>query len=102
MKIIATDRLGNTQVLESDGAGVVMQVLRDKGMGVAGDCDGSCSCATCHVYLTGGWFEKLSPPSGEEIAVLDTATAVEANSRLACQIRCIPENDGIKLSVAPG
>ncbi len=100
MKILATDREGKQHVLDSKDHAVVMQVLRENGL-VTGDCDGSCSCATCHVYLTDGWFEKLSGPSGEEVAVLDTAVAVEPSSRLSCQIPCGAENDGIALTVAP-
>jgi ferredoxin len=51
--------------------------------------------------LTGGWYQKLPPPGSEEVAVLDAATAGQSNSRLACQIRCVAENDGITLTVAP-
>src|SRR3546814_4895147 len=26
--------------------------------GVVGDCGGSCSCATCHLYIDEAWFDK--------------------------------------------
>ena len=65
---------------------------------------GACACATCHVYVKDGWYEKLPAPSDAEIDMLDMALAVEpGSSRLSCQIVCSEETDGIKgVTVAPG
>ena len=69
--------------------------------GIDADCGGACACATCHVYVTGDWLEKLPPKSDAETDMLDMALAVEPNSRLSCQITCKPELDGITVTVAP-
>jgi len=95
MKIVATDRKGAEHVW------TVMEILRDAGLPISAECGGACACATCHVYVEGGWYEKLMPPSEAEIDMLDMALAVEPNSRLSCQITCAPELDGIAVTIAP-
>jgi 2Fe-2S ferredoxin len=101
MKIVATDRKGAEHVIEGRDGWTVMEILRDAGLPITAECGGACACATCHVYVEGGWYEKLSPPSEAEIDMLDMALAVEPNSRLSCQIICAPELDGIKVTIAP-
>jgi 2Fe-2S ferredoxin len=102
VKIVAIDRQGKTHQLEGREGWSVMEILRDGGLDVAAECGGACACATCHVYITDGWYEKLPPPSEAEIDMLDMALAVEANaSRLSCQIICSNATDGIKVTVAP-
>jgi ferredoxin, 2Fe-2S len=101
MKIIAVDRKGETHEIEGREGWSVMEILRDAGLPVAAECGGACACATCHVYVTDGWYEKLDKPSDAEIDMLDMALAVEPNSRLSCQITCTDAIDGIKVTVAP-
>jgi len=101
MKIIATDRKGVEHVIEGRDGWTVMEILRDAGFPVAAECGGACACATCHVYVRDGWYEKLSPPSDAEVDMLDMALAVEPDSRLSCQIVCADELDGIKVTIAP-
>ena len=101
MKIIATDRKGAEHIVEGRDGWTVMESLRDAGLPIAAECGGACACATCHVYVDDGWYEKLNPPSAAETDMLDMALAVEPNSRLSCQIICAPELDGIKVTVAP-
>ncbi len=101
MKIIATDRKGAEHTIEGRDGWSVMEILRDARLPIAAECGGACACATCHVYVTDGWYEKLSPPSDAEVDMLDMALAVEPTSRLSCQISCAPEIDGIKVTIAP-
>ena len=102
MKIIGTDRQGNTREVEGRDGWSVMEILRDAGFDVAVECGGACACATCHVYVTDGWYGKLPEPSEAEIDMLDMALAVEpGSSRLSCQIICSADADGIKVTVAP-
>jgi ferredoxin, 2Fe-2S len=102
VKIIATDRQGTTKELEGRDGWTVMEILRDGGMDIAAECGGACACATCHVYVTGDWYEKLPPPSEAEIDMLDMALAVEPNSsRLSCQLICSEETNGISVTIAP-
>ena len=102
MKIIALDRNGKEHTVEGRDGWSVMEILRDAGLPIAAECGGACACATCHVYVTEGWYEKLTPPSDAEIDMLDMALAVEpGRSRLSCQLVCTDEIDGIKVTVAP-
>ena len=101
MKIVGTDRKGVTREVEGRDGWSVMEILRDAGFDIAAECGGACACATCHVYVTDGWFEKLPARSDAELDMLDMALAVEPNSRLSCQITCSDELDGIAVTVAP-
>jgi 2Fe-2S ferredoxin len=101
MKIYATDRNGKEHVLDGRDGWTVMEILRDAGLDVAAECGGACACATCQIYVTDGWFEKLPERSDAEVDMLDMAVAVQENSRLSCQLVCSPELDGIKVTVAP-
>jgi len=101
MKIIATDRKGQVHEIEGRDGWSVMEMLRDAGLPVAAECGGACACATCHVYVTDGWYEKLPARSDAEVDMLDMALAVEDNSRLSCQITCAPDLDGIAVTIAP-
>ena len=101
MKIVATDRNGNEHVVDGRDGWSVMEILRDAGLPIAAECGGACACATCHVYVTDGWYDKLPKPSEAEIDMLDMALAVEPTSRLSCQVICSEATDGIKVTVAP-
>jgi 2Fe-2S ferredoxin len=102
MKIVAIDRNGKEHVVDGRDGWSVMEILRDAGLPIAAECGGACACATCHVYVEDGWYEKLSPPSDAEVDMLDMALAVEpGRSRLSCQIVCADALDGIKVTVAP-
>jgi 2Fe-2S ferredoxin len=101
MKIIATDRNGKTREIAGRKGWTVMELLREAGLPIAAECGGACACATCHVYVEDGWYEKLPPPSEAEIDMLDMALEVRPNSRLSCQIICAEELDGLTLTMAP-
>ena len=51
MKIHVTDTDGEAHELEGLDGWRVMEVIRDWGLGIKAECGGSCSCATCHVYV---------------------------------------------------
>ncbi len=101
MKIIATDRKGETRTLEGRDGWSVMEILRDAGLEITAECGGACACATCHVYVEESWLDKIPPKSNAETDMLDMAIAVEPNSRLSCQIICKPELDRIQVTIAP-
>ncbi len=101
MHLIVTDRDGLVRTLEALEGWRVMEVIRDWGLPIKAECGGACSCATCHVYVDPDWVNRLPPPTDEELGQLDTTFAVEANSRLACQILVTPEMDGMRITLAP-
>ena len=64
--------------------------------GIAADCGGCMTCATCHVYVDPGWLDRLPAPSGDEDAMLEmTAMPRQPNSRLSCQIALDASLDGL-------
>jgi 2Fe-2S ferredoxin len=101
MKIVARDREGKETVIEGRDGWTIMEMLRDGGLPITAECGGACACATCHIYIEDGWYEKLPPPSEAETDMLDMALAVQPNSRLGCQLTCSEELDGIKVTLAP-
>ena len=101
-KIHFVDHSGEKRTIEVENGATVMEAaIRNAVPGIEAECGGACACATCHVYVEDGWFEKLNPPSPEELDMLDMALAVEPNSRLSCQIPINAKTDGIKVTIAP-
>jgi len=77
-----------------------MEVIRDWGLNIMAECGGSCTCATCHVYVEGDWFDKLPPPSDDEEDLLFSTLDKKPNSRLSCQILLSEELDGLTVTLA--
>jgi 2Fe-2S ferredoxin len=74
--------------------------VRNNVEGIAGDCGGGLTCATCHVYVDPEWVARLPPPgAGEEEMLEFTAAERRFNSRLCCQLRMAEEFAGIRVSV---
>lgn len=68
--------------------------------GIAADCGGMLTCATCHVIVQDAWRERLVPAGEEEIAMLEmTATPASAGSRLSCQIVLEESLDGLTVDL---
>jgi 2Fe-2S ferredoxin len=67
---------------------------------VIGECGGTLSCATCHVYVDDAWRAKTGEAGDFEDAMLDVTEAERtAASRLSCQIEMSDDLDGIVLRV---
>ena len=66
----------------------LMQVATAAGIeGIAADCGGCLSCATCHVYVDDAWGPRLPAAQADELAMLEmTAAERRPGSRLSCQI----------------
>ena len=74
----------------------LMQAAVSNGVpGIDADCGGSCSCATCHVYVKPEWMEKVGATNPNEEAMLGLSTDRQDNSRLSCQIPVTEELDGL-------
>ena len=87
---------GTEHCLEAEGGRSVMQTAIDAMVpGIMADCGGSCSCATCHCYVDEGWVSRLPVPESAERDMLECALDPQENSRLSCQIRITPQNDGL-------
>lgn len=101
MKIHVTDTDGVNHELEGLDGWRAMEVIRDWGVGIKAECGGSCSCATCHVYVGDGWLQKLPEPTDDEEDLLYSTTDKQPNSRLSCQILLSDALDGLELTIAP-
>ena len=67
---------------------------------VLGECGGSLSCATCHVYVDPAWQEATGSAEDFEDAMLDVTEAErQPTSRLSCQIEASDALDGLVLIV---
>ena len=68
--------------------------------GIAADCGGMLTCATCHVFVREPWASQLPPPGTEELAMLEfTADLRRPNSRLSCQIQLTEALDGLTVDL---
>lgn len=68
--------------------------------GIAADCGGLLTCATCHVMVREPFYSQLPAADGEERAMLAfTATPASPASRLSCQIRLTAALDGLTVEL---
>jgi 2Fe-2S ferredoxin len=95
-KITYIDNDGTARTVEAEVGSTVMETaVKNEIPGILATCGGSCSCATCHVYLDQDWYAKLAPPELDESDMLDTAHELKSTSRLSCQIVVSEELDGL-------
>jgi 2Fe-2S ferredoxin len=96
------DQDGNAREIDAEAGSTVMETAINNDIpGILATCGGSCSCATCHVYVDDSWVDKLPPPELEEMDMLDTAHDLQENSRLSCQIKVTEELDGLIVTTPP-
>ena len=99
IQLLVTDRDGQRHQLAAPIGAVLMEVLRDAGLGVEAVCGGCCACATCQVYVNA---LPGSAPDAMEVALLASTDAYQSQrSRLSCQIELGPELDKLQLEIAP-
>ncbi|KPI88081.1 ferredoxin 2fe-2s-like protein [Leptomonas seymouri] len=86
-----------TQLEFSTPIGVsLMEAVRDVAqLDMDVSCQSKMCCSICHVYLCDGWYEKLPPPSEDELDTLEKALDPKDNSRLSCQVQLTAKEDGI-------
>ena len=82
-----------------DGVSLMEGALQNNLPGIDGDCGGNAACATCHIYVADGWEARTGARSEQEEAMLDLASDVRANSRLACQITASADLDGLTVTM---
>lgn len=92
---------GSTRAVEAPaGLSVMEAAIRNNVRGIDAECGGSCSCATCHVYVDDAFLDRLPAPDDMELELLDGVAAERLpGSRLSCQIPLSAELDGIVVRV---
>ena len=89
-----------THTIDVDNGLTVMEgAVQNNIPGIDADCGGGMACATCHVYVTEDWFDKLPKKEDGEEDMLDMAYEPKKNSRLSCQIVVSDELDGLKVNI---
>jgi len=97
-KIIFIDHSGDRREVEAkNGTSIMEAAVQNMIPGIDADCGGACACATCHIYVEGGFLSKLKEKDDMEDSMLDFAENVQENSRLSCQILLSDELDGIEV-----
>ena len=77
------------------GSSVMLAAVTNGVPGIDADCGGSCSCATCHVFVNEEWLSKIGEINTTEEAMLSLSPDRKENSRLACQIPVTEDLDGL-------
>ena len=77
------------------GATVMQGAVENDVPGIVAECGGTCSCATCHVYVDAAWERKTGEPDVQEEGMLDCVWERQDNSRLSCQIEVNEELNGL-------
>ena len=83
----------------TDGESVMRAAQQNGVRGIAADCGGCLSCATCHIYIAEDWIDRLEPASEDEVAVLEIAIDPQPNSRLSCQVIVSASIEGLTVMV---
>ncbi len=101
-ELIVTDRAGVERTIEGEDGLSVMEIIRNAGADEPfALCGGSCSCATCHVYVDPAFFGALPQIAADESDVLDGSGYRRETSRLSCQVVFRNELSGLKVKIAP-
>ncbi len=100
---IAPDGTRNIQDVTARAGRTLMEAAVDAGVkGIAADCGGLLTCATCHVVLPGPWAARVPAATADEEGMLDfTATPRQPGSRLSCQITLTEDLDGLQVELPP-
>lgn len=77
------------------GASLMETAVSNGVPGIEAECGGSCSCATCHVYVDEAWIDTVGRAGDMETDMLEMAYDVAETSRLSCQIKVSEALDGL-------
>ncbi|AUF96851.1 2Fe-2S ferredoxin [Pseudomonas sp. 02C 26] len=100
VKITFVQPDGSSVHVDAKVGGTVMEAaVNNMVKGIDADCGGACACATCHVYISDEWKEKLQAAEVMESDMLEYAFEPDASSRLSCQLRITSEMEGLVIRV---
>jgi 2Fe-2S ferredoxin len=100
VRIVYVEASGRIRELDvQEGWSVMEGAVRNGIEGLVAECGGTCSCATCHVYVDNadGIFV---PPDEIELAMLDSvAAARRATSRMSCELQVGDRAAGTRIDI---
>ena len=96
-KITFVNPDGTEVVITAEVGRTLMETAIHGGVSrIVGECGGACQCATCHVYVSEAWANRLTSVGADEEVMLDNTMAERLpQSRLSCQIRIESGYDGL-------
>ena len=95
--ITSDDKIHNIDV--ENGLTVMEGAVQNDIPGIDADCGGGMACATCHVYVTEDWFDKLPKKEDGEEDMIDMAFEPKKNSRLSCQLMVTDQLEGLVVNL---
>lgn len=81
------------------GISLMDVAVRNNLPGIAADCGGACSCATCVVHVTNECMPMTGPAGDFEAALLDFIEFPSPLARLSCQIVTSDAIDGLVVRI---
>jgi 2Fe-2S ferredoxin len=88
--------------LQAEASQNLMEIMRSGGVDeILALCGGTCSCATCHIFVDPEFADRLEPMGADENDLLDSSDHRCATSRLSCQVIWRDELDGLRVTLAP-
>lgn len=92
---------GSSKTVEvKAGTSVMAAAIQNNIPGIEAECGGSCSCATCHVYVSTADLSKLSPADELEDEMLDCTISQRLDgSRLSCQLILSEDTADLTVSI---
>ena len=77
VRVTFVDVHGVEQAVAGEGDLSLMELAKANGIdGIAADCGGACSCATCLVHVDPAWVDRTGAPDDVEYAMLDMVSDV--------------------------
>jgi 2Fe-2S ferredoxin len=99
-KITYIEHNGKSHTINvANGLSVMEGAVQNNISGIDADCGGSMACATCHVYVKEGWFNKLPKKEDGEEDMIDMAYEPNKYSRLSCQLTVSDELEGLTVKL---
>lgn len=99
-RVVFIESNGRERVVEAEHGQSLMQCAVDNMIpGIAGECGGCCSCATCHAYVAAPWLEVTGLAGEEERCMIEGALDPMPSSRLLCQVAMSEALDGIVIQL---
>ena len=98
--LVAPDGAQTSTFAVKPGQSLMQAAVANNVEGIAADCGGLLTCATCHVYVREPFAALLPPPQEDELGMLEfTAAPRRPGSRLSCQIELGPALDGLQVDL---
>lgn len=83
------------------GQSVMDGSVRNNLPGIVAECGGSCSCATCHVFVDAEAAALFDEPIDEETDLVEFLEGASERSRLSCQLIVSDACAGVRIVVPP-